>query len=583
MKQELHPKAVHLLDKPEDLDENGFVPDYPVTDDMILLKGYFELGTGQSESEIRESITEVLKQRFPFVRPDHFDFVKRERNKVTTPVVGKSLEWNYKHVKELCGQGKLYIRLNVLKEVIEACDEPSPIVTKGEDDEDLMKSPFFSSELSINSISKKSESALANASAENGPFDHGLTNMDSASVSGACTSADLLSSNVSFISSPSRQSDMATLGELLPSVSEEDLDSLVQIINILGNKLTGKRKKLEVDEDDLIEDAVAYYKSIQFDASCPLRIIFRGQPAIDSGGVLRQFYSNLFEGLVQGKLLLLFEGEEARKVPSYQPQAVMSGMFEMVGKMIAHSLVQGGPGFPCLALPCFYYLVTGDVMCAFAYCDVWDLPCPMSRNIVLQLMDVNSYDELGELAKNGEVINLMANCGETSVLQMSTKGKIIQSIVMYEVISKRKMALDQLRKGLITLGVLDEMSKHPHLFESVFTFKPVELTPAIVRECLKYPDELSDQAQEIKMMMNRFVDQSSSARLMQLMQYCTGSKMMPSVQNFAINVNFHCEDYISSSTCTFTLLIPDHFHSYGLFELSLNSAFSSSGKSFTLV
>ena len=114
---------------------------------------------------------------------------------------------------------------------------------------------------------------------------------------------------------------------------------------------------------------------------------------------------------------------------------------------------------------------------------------------------------------------------------MSTKGKIIQSVVMYVVISKRKMALDQLRKGLNTLGVLDEMSKHPPLFESVFTFKLVELTPAIVKKCLKYPDELSDQAQETKMMINRFVD-----------QYCTGSKMMPS--------------YISSSTCTFTLLIP---------------------------
>ena len=28
---------------------------------MILLKGYFELGAGQSESEIRKSITEVLE------------------------------------------------------------------------------------------------------------------------------------------------------------------------------------------------------------------------------------------------------------------------------------------------------------------------------------------------------------------------------------------------------------------------------------------------------------------------------------------------------------------------------------------
>lgn len=166
---------------------------------------------------------------------------------------------------------------------------------------------------------------------------------------------------------------------------------------------------------------------------------------------------------------------------------------------------------------------------------------------------------------------------------MSTKGKIVQSVVMYEVISKRKMALDQLRKGLTTLGVLDEMSKHPRLFESVFTFKPVELTPATVKECLKYPDELSNQEQDVKMMMTTYVDQSPSARLMHLMQYCTGSKMMPSVQNFAINVNFHSESYISSSTCTFSLLIPNCFTTYELFELSLDSAFSSSGKSFTSV
>ena len=41
--QELHPKAVHLLDKPKDLNENGFVPDCAVTDNTILLKDYFEL------------------------------------------------------------------------------------------------------------------------------------------------------------------------------------------------------------------------------------------------------------------------------------------------------------------------------------------------------------------------------------------------------------------------------------------------------------------------------------------------------------------------------------------------------------
>ena len=68
--------------------------------------------------------------------------------------------------------------------------------------------------------------------------------------------------------------------------------SLSQVVYKLGKKLTGKTQKLiTVDHDDLISDAIAYYKSSQFDASCPLKTKFSGQPAIDGGGVLRQFYS----------------------------------------------------------------------------------------------------------------------------------------------------------------------------------------------------------------------------------------------------------------------------------------------------
>ena len=84
-------------------------------------------------------------------------------------------------------------------------------------------------------------------------------------------------------------------------------------------------------------------RSVTYKMSCSFS-------TVDSGGVLRQFYSDLFEGLVQGKLLLLFEGEEAHKVPGYQPQAVMSGMFEMVGKRIAHSLVMTSGKFKSTSL-----------------------------------------------------------------------------------------------------------------------------------------------------------------------------------------------------------------------------------------
>ena len=36
--------------------------------------------------------------------------------RVSTPVVADGYNWDFKHVKNLCGQGKLYVRLNKQQE-----------------------------------------------------------------------------------------------------------------------------------------------------------------------------------------------------------------------------------------------------------------------------------------------------------------------------------------------------------------------------------------------------------------------------------------------------------------------------------
>ena len=154
---------------------------------------------------------------------------------------------------------------------------------------------------------------------------------------------------------------------------------------------------------------------------------------------------------------------------------------------------------------------------------------------------------------------------------------------MHEIVSKRKAALDQLRKGLTTLGVLEEIQKYPSTFESLFTYKSEELTSTKFKEYIRCPDQLSVQEENIKSMVIRFIDQSPTERLMLLMLFCTGCKVAPSVQGFKIDVGFHDENCIFSSTCTFTLQIPRCFTSYGQFEATLASAISLSGKSFTSV
>ena len=157
---------------------------------------------------------------------------------------------------------------------------------------------------------------------------------------------------------------------------------------------------------------------------------------------------------------------------------------------------------------------------------------------------------------------------------MSTKAKVIQGIIMYEVIAKQKVALDQLRDGLKILGILDEMQRFPQLFECAFIYKNVELTSEIVNDCFKYADALSEQ--NVKSMVTRFIEESSSIRLTEFLQYCTRSKSIPLVSDFQIKVKFHREGHFHSSTCTFTLTMPHDVTSYGLLEAALNAVNSTS-------
>lgn len=53
-------------------------------------------------------------------------------------------------------------------------------------------------------------------------------------------------------------------------------------------------------------------------------------------------------------------------------------------------------------------------------------------------------------------------------LQPDNKLDVLQSLMLHDILVKRKSILDQLRKGLSTLGVLAEIEYNPSLFEQFF-------------------------------------------------------------------------------------------------------------------
>ena len=131
------PKSVHLtdcLEEESDEEDAGEKRDsFAFNERHVVIKGEFDLTPGHSEDEIRSELVEVFKTKIPTIRTTDFAFVKREKNVISLPVIKTGFKWDFAHVKNLCGQGRLYVRLNVPK------DE---LLERGNSDDELSKAVF---------------------------------------------------------------------------------------------------------------------------------------------------------------------------------------------------------------------------------------------------------------------------------------------------------------------------------------------------------------------------------------------------------------------------------------------------------
>jgi len=134
-----------------------------------------------------------------------------------------------------------------------------------------------------------------------------------------------------------------------PRTLKEELEELQKMFDI------GSKEKLKVDEDDILNNAITYYKSSDFNPSKRLRVVYQGQPACDTGGVVRQFFTQLLKAIFNA----FFQGCEYRS-PIHNCDTAASGIMRIVGTIIVHSILHGGPGLPVFSPAVYYYLTKGN-------------------------------------------------------------------------------------------------------------------------------------------------------------------------------------------------------------------------------
>ena len=87
-----------------------------------------------------------------------------------------------------------------------------------------------------------------------------------------------------------------------------------------------------------------------------MKISIRNQPAIDIGGVRRQFFAIVLEHLAHNERYGLFEGLPCSLRPCYRATSLSSGLLTLVGTMVGHNILLDGQGFPYLSECCYYYI-----------------------------------------------------------------------------------------------------------------------------------------------------------------------------------------------------------------------------------
>lgn len=367
-KVQVVPKSVYLLQEPDiDADE-----EYSLIDNMIVIKGQCDFYPDYSEEDIRSELVSLFKTKLPLITSRDFDFVRRERNTISVPVVKENHKWNFKHVKHLCGTGRLYVRLNVAQETLVTSDDEEG--DEHESTESQTSVQAVNNQPSVQGVTYSSGGSMQVGATDEVECDSSprwsYQSVDSSFIDNGVES---LSSIFTSASRETVRDSLLTyqdIGLAADALSESTVkkeakdESVHQILNRL--KLSMKpymcSEKLKVDREDIVMDFFQFYKSVHFDPVIPIKVQIKGEPAVDTGGVLRQAFTDVFAELASGSSCLrLFRGAHARLTPVYSTEHVLTGVFEVLGKMIAHSLIQGGPGFPYLTPGIYWYIATGNL------------------------------------------------------------------------------------------------------------------------------------------------------------------------------------------------------------------------------
>ena len=144
----------------------------------------------------------------------------------------------------------------------------------------------------------------------------------------------------------------------------------------------------------MLQQLMGLYKDPALDMRKSPDVSFTGEIAADVGGPTKEFFHTAIEALLKTDPLYrmqLFTGEQGHCVPICNMDALSSGCFLMVGKLLAHSFLHGGTGLVGLAPAVVKYLASGSVDEAQDVVTTADIPDIDIRNLLEKTVYAHNF------------------------------------------------------------------------------------------------------------------------------------------------------------------------------------------------
>ncbi|XP_078000281.1 G2/M phase-specific E3 ubiquitin-protein ligase-like [Glandiceps talaboti] len=312
----------------------------------------------------------------------------------------------------------------------------------------------------------------------------------------------------------------------------------------------------------------------------------------DLGGPLKEYFTLLMEHIMIGhytvsdedkpQIDLIFEGEDDHKVPTHNQTLVDIQMYTMIGRMVQHSIIWGGPGLAGLAQSVKDYVTRGSI--AEINLDINDVPdCDIRENI--ESIMASSGDDLKKLGQTLEVMTMLADAGFVQrTVNDNCKHYCIQQLLLHNIIKRRQEELDQFRTGFNSLSLAEVLCRSTEIVRIIFPRQAdIVVTLFELSPLLHFDDVDTAQKGMTFEFFNTYLQEcdrrkittdnnNTTVSLGKLLQFITGCPTIPPKSYNNIKVMFHSQRLPIAETCFQEVCIPTIYKTYKEFRDAMDGA-----------